>query len=118
MTIEAFNMHSFDLKPFSKYRARRAQNADGSWSDSKKEARLDARMMDLKLEPDVEKVERKVKYPLIINGHDCGYYESDWTVYRKDGTSQVYDAKGFKTPVYRLKKKLMKAIHGVEIIEL
>jgi hypothetical protein len=30
----------------------------------------------------------------------------------------VADAKGYRTDAYRLKKKLMKAIHGVEIREL
>jgi len=28
------------------------------------------------------------------------------------------DVKGFKTPIYNIKKKLMKAIHGIEIKEI
>jgi hypothetical protein len=33
-------------------------------------------------------------------------------------TRVIADAKGFRTPVYKLKAKLMKAIHGIEIREL
>ncbi len=102
----------------NKYRAVRTMNSDGSLSDSKKEARCDTRMMALKLDPTVATVERKVRYPLVINGEKVGVYECDWTVYRKDGAREVYDAKGFKTSVYNLKKKMMKAIYGIEIIEL
>jgi hypothetical protein len=38
---------------------------------------------------------------------------------QKDGGSLrvVEDCKGFKTPVYKLKKTLMKNIHGIEIRE-
>lgn len=102
----------------SKYRAIRTRNADGSWSDSRKEARIDARMMLLKHDPTVSTVERKVRYPLTINGEKIGVYECDWTVYRHDGSREVYDAKGFKTPIYRIKKKLVKALYGFDIIEL
>lgn len=30
----------------------------------------------------------------------------------------VADAKGYRTDMYRLKKKLMKAIHGIDVVEL
>jgi hypothetical protein len=30
----------------------------------------------------------------------------------------VEDVKGFKTPVYRLKKKLMLAVHGIIVVEI
>lgn len=30
----------------------------------------------------------------------------------------VEDVKGFRTPVYRLKKKLVRAVHGIEIKEI
>lgn len=34
------------------------------------------------------------------------------------GTVTVADAKGVQTPVYRLKKHLMKSVHGIDLIEL
>ena len=102
----------------NKYHAVRTMNQDGTWSDSKKEARIDGKMMLLKHDPTVAAIERKNKYPLVVNGEHCGNYICDWTVYRKDGSREVYDAKGVKTPVYNLKKKLMRAIHKIEVIEL
>jgi hypothetical protein len=30
----------------------------------------------------------------------------------------VADVKGVKTPVYQLKKKLVKALHGIDIVEV
>ena len=39
-------------------------------------------------------------------------------VYILDGETVVEDVKGYKTEVYELKKKLMKAVHGIEIQEV
>jgi hypothetical protein len=36
----------------------------------------------------------------------------------RTGRVVVADAKGMPTPVYRVKKHLMKAVHGVDILEL
>lgn len=44
-------------------------------------------------------------------------YVADF-VWVEDGQSVVADAKGYKTQVYRLKKKMLKLLHGVEIREL
>jgi hypothetical protein len=38
--------------------------------------------------------------------------------YLENGKEVVEDVKGFKTPVYKLKKKLVEAIYGIEIIEI
>ena len=43
-------------------------------------------------------------------------YIADFT-YMRDGKLVVEDSKGFKTDVYRLKRKLMLYIHGIEIQE-
>jgi adenine specific DNA methylase Mod len=39
-------------------------------------------------------------------------------VYMMHGERIVEDAKGFKTPEYRLKKKLLLWVHGIEIVEV
>jgi hypothetical protein len=36
----------------------------------------------------------------------------------ENGVTVVEDVKGVKTPIYRLKKKLVKATHGIEITEV
>ena len=43
-------------------------------------------------------------------------YVADFT-YRKNGALVVEDAKGMKTPVYVLKRKLMRHVHGITILE-
>ena len=44
-------------------------------------------------------------------------YKADFT-WIEDGKFVVADAKGFKTEVYRIKKKLMKFVHDIEIREI
>ena len=56
-------------------------------------------------------------YPIEINGiHICTYI-ADF-VYTRDGLLVVEDVKGVRTPVYELKAKLMRAVHGIEISEV
>ena len=37
--------------------------------------------------------------------------------YTMDGQAVIEDCKGVRTPIYRLKKKLLRATHGIEIKE-
>ena len=101
-----------------KYNAVRTQNEDGTWSDSKREARIDRDIMALRLSPLTKRVTRKQRFPLIVRSVLIGTYEADWTRELQCGTIEVYDAKGCRTKEYLKKKKLMKEIYGVEIIEL
>lgn len=89
---------------------------DGITFDSKKEA---ARYQELKLMEragEIEGLELQPSYELIVNGQKVGKYIGDFR-YLCEGREVVEDSKGVKTPVYNLKKKLMKAIHNVSITE-
>jgi hypothetical protein len=89
---------------------------DGIRFDSKAEA---ARYRDLKIfeaAGEIYNLQVHVKYPLVVNGIKIGSYEADF-VYGENGRIVVEDVKGVRTPVYRLKNKLMRAIHGIEIVE-
>jgi hypothetical protein len=89
---------------------------DGIRFDSKAEA---ARYRDLRIleaAGEIYNLQVHVQYPLVVNGIKIGSYEADF-VYGENGRIVVEDVKGVKTPVYRLKNKLMKAIHGIEIVE-
>lgn len=101
----------------NKYRAVKTI-IDGIKFDSKKEGR---RYQDLKIlekSGHVKDLELQPRYDLIINGVKCGFYKAD---FRYIDTTRniliVEDVKGMLTPVYRLKKKLMKAIHNIDIFE-
>jgi len=65
----------------------------------------------------VVKVENEVPYKLAINGVEICRYDLDFRVTYEDGHVDHFDTKGFITDVYRLKKKLMFAIHNILIIE-
>ena len=66
---------------------------------------------------EIENLRCQVTYPLGINGVNCGSYRADF-VYEHLGKSVTEDFKGFVTDLYKLKKKLVKAIHNVEVIEV
>jgi len=89
---------------------------DGVRFDSKKEAKQDAELVLREQAGEIRSLERQVNYPLIVNGERLGAYRADWT-YWEGERFVVRDAKGYHTPVYRLKKKLMKALYDVEILE-
>jgi hypothetical protein len=62
----------------------------------------------------IKNLRRQVRYELIMVTH----YVSDFE-YDDVGTGQhvVEDAKGYRTPLYKRKKKLMRQQHGIEIRE-
>ena len=63
---------------------------------------------DLRLQP---------RYPLTVNGVRLGTYVGDFA-YHEGGRLVVVDVKGVRTPVYRLKRKLVRALYGIEITEV
>lgn len=57
-----------------------------------------------------------LRYRIVVsNVHICDYLP-DFR-YRENGKLVLEDAKGVRTPVYKLKKKLMLAVHGIQIRE-
>lgn len=92
---------------------------DGITFDSKKEAK---RYKDLRIMLNTGQITylaRQVEFNLSINGSKIANYIADF-VYCRDGKTIVEDVKSDitrKLPVYRLKKKMMLAQHGIEIIE-
>lgn len=66
-------------------------------------------IFDLTLQP---------KFAVRINGrHICNYF-ADFQYENKDGDVVVEDAKGQRLPMYILKKKLVEACYGIEIVEI
>ena len=107
-----------------KYNAKKTE-VDGITFASKKEA---ARYQDLKLMEkagEIHDLELQPRFDLVVNDIKIGFYKADFQYdvpfVGNDNIPAVRiieDAKGIKTPVYRLKKKLMKAIYGIEIQEV
>jgi hypothetical protein len=86
--------------------------------DSKAEL---ARWQELKLlerAGEISGLRRQVRFALDVNGQHIAVYVADFCYSDpKTGLMTVEDSKGVKTAVYQLKKKLMLAVHGVEILE-
>ena len=92
---------------------------DGFRFASKAEAR---RYRELKLMEQAGEIESLVLQPKLTlnpNGVHVGTYVADFLYWDLRSMKPVYeDVKGVKTPVYRLKKKLVKALYGIEIQEV
>lgn len=89
---------------------------DGRAFDSKKEAR---RYLALKEDQQAGRIcglRLQVGFRLKVAGITICFYRADF-VYVRQGRRVVEDVKGLKTRVYEMKKKLMKACHGIEIEE-
>jgi len=85
---------------------------------SKKEARRYAELSLQNKAGHITDLRTQVSYELIPKqeGERAISYVADF-VYRQDGKVVVEDAKGFRTDVYRIKRKLMLWRHGIRILE-
>lgn len=99
----------------SKYRSVKTE-VNGHIFDSAKEAGRYAELLLLQRGGQIGRLQRQVRYPLRVNGILVTTYVADF-VYMEDGRFVIEDAKGYRTPVYRLKKKLMAAL-GWGIVEV
>lgn len=112
-------VNPFSDKPKKKSKYHNVKTiVDGIPFDSKAEAK---RYGELKLMERVGQIfdlELQKKYSIDINGvHICNYI-ADFVYSNVYKIENVEDTKGMRTPIYNLKKKLMKAVHGIEITEV
>ena len=112
----------------SKYNAKKIHTNEGVF-DSVAEynywKRLNAFKSDTANANPIESITRQQTYKLTVNGVLIGKYIADFVVKYKDGSEEVIDyknpyllGKGKGTPagaLFQYKKKLMKAIHNIEI---
>ena len=104
------------MKSKSKYGNKKIA-VDGIKFDSKREAqRYGALQLMLKAGL-ISNLRLQVPYQIVINGKKCFKYLADF-VYDDGGKEIIEDVKGFRTPVYRLKKKIVEAWFGVVIVEV
>ena len=87
--------------------------------DSKWEAERYGQLVMLQRANQIRDLVTQVKFDIKINNEKICTYIADFTYYEKnkDGVEEfiVEDAKGLETAVFRLKKKLMKAVNNIEI---
>jgi len=93
---------------------------DGIKFDSRAEARRYGELKLLERAGEIHGLTLQPKFPLTVGAtHVCDYV-GDFMFSDKAGVSIVEDvkSKATKTPVYRLKKKLLRALYGIEIREV
>ena len=94
---------------------------DGIVFDSKKEARY-YDILKLKVKANyIDSFAMQVRYDILVNNHNIGFYKADFVTYKNGDVLDVIDVKSEMTkklPVYRIKKKLIKAIYGFDIVEI
>ena len=102
----------------NKYGARKLKTPDGQVFDSVKEYHRWGCLRLLERAGKIKDLRRQVKFELIPKqeGERACYYIADFT-YLENGDLVVEDCKGFKTDVYKIKKKLMQMEHGIRIKE-
>lgn len=104
---------------------------NGIQYDSKKEATYASKLELLKNAADpkerVVNIERQVKYELIPKQVDpitgkcleraCNYL-MDFVIHYANGRIEHVDVKGYATPEYKIKRKLLLHVYGIRIIEI
>ncbi len=92
---------------------------NGIQFDSRKEADRYRDLLLLERAGMISHLELQPRYNLIVNGYKLGFYKADFR-YEDVATNSIVveDVKGVRTAVYCLKKKLVKALYGIEIIEI
>jgi Protein of unknown function (DUF1064) len=114
--VAAFNEAVKAEKP-KKYRNKKIE-VDGIIFDSTAESRRYIELKFLMETGAITNLRLQPTFEIAINGVKVCKYSADFEYTRNDGQRVVEDVKGFKTPVYNLKKRLLRAVHGVVITEI
>lgn len=97
----------------SKYRAQPVTTEEGRFA-SKKEY---ADWCELKLREKaglIQRLERQVRIPITINQQTVCTYIAD-AIWFENGERVVFDSKGYETPEFKLKRKLLKAVLNINL---
>ena len=104
------------MKP-SKYGNKRI-TVDGVNYASRREAQRSAELKLLERAGHISGLRLQPRFPIIVNGLKVCTYVGDFAYRDASGAEVVEDAKGFKTDIYKLKRKLVKALFNFDIVEV
>ena len=107
-----------------KYGAKRTE-VDGIAFASQKEARRYQEFCLLEKAGQIHRIELQPRFVLYVRNPESplpsipiGAYRADFSYYKRDTHERIVeDVKGFKTPLYRWKKKHVEAQYGITILE-
>ena len=96
-----------------------ATTFDGIRFASKREASRYHHLKLLERAGKVAQIELHPKFALHVLGKKIGYYEADFRFYNcETGETEVWDAKGVRTPLYRWKKRHVETEYGIVVKEV
>ena len=101
----------------NKFKAQAVIDPEFGRFDSKREHQRFHILRLLQRQGTISGLERQVKYEINVNGEHICKYIADFTYTHQISGFTVEDCKGFRTPEYKLKAKLLKAVFGWEIFE-
>lgn len=124
MSVKQFFEIERKEKKGNKYNAKKTE-FNGHIFDSKHEAKV---AEDLELEKHEKNPVDQIlsieyhppRYDMIVNGLKITHYTADFKVTRRSGKVEIIDAKSDPTRKkrdYVIRKKLLKALYGIDIIE-
>jgi len=66
----------------------------------------------------IKRIDRQVKYPMVVNGKHICTLIVDFKVLYQDGSVEAIEVKGFPTPVWKLKWALFKALYPETVLKV
>lgn len=103
----------------SKYHSRKKECRQDHLHDSSKEADRCDELALLEHAGEIADLEQQPKFVITIQGKRICSYSADFRYrdLKRGGAVVTEDVKGWRTPIFRLKKKLTEASYGIEILE-
>ena len=108
----ALKRHKYGVSP------KADRTVDGTVFASKKEATRYGELKLLEKQGEITNLKLQPKFLCVVNGKKICKYFADFQYENRDGSVIIEDVKGFPTRVYRLKKKLVEALHDFKITEV
>lgn len=98
----------------NKYRAKKITTDEGVF-DSQMEYKRWCELRTMERARLITKLERQIEYPLVVNGVKIGKFTADHR-WEASGKVWVEDVKGVIVRDFTLRKKLMLAIYGIDVM--
>ena len=95
-----------------KYTSAKKTKYGDSVYDSKFEAGVAQELTFRQAAGELLSFEKQVRIPLVVNGYQIADYYIDFVAYRKDGVTEYIEAKGWPTPIWRMKWAIFEALYS------
>lgn len=98
----------------NKYGAKKI-TINGEKFDSKGEFQRWSFLLLMQQQGKISKLERQVTFEFELNKVEICKYIADFVYFDQNGEKVVEDFKGVITDTFRIKRKMMKAFHGIDV---